>query len=79
MTGERLPVHDRGKALTQAMLMLAGGGESCADIEHLRAQRVPFGAALLQLVGDRPDKLSESRLFEANVETGQADHGWQEV
>jgi Transposase DDE domain group 1 len=35
--GERLPVHDRGKVLTQAMLMLAGGGESCADIEALRS------------------------------------------
>ena len=42
--GERLPVHDRGKVLTQAMLMLAGGGEACADIEHLRAQPDLFGA-----------------------------------
>jgi len=42
--GERLPVHDRGKVLTQAMLMLAGGGESCADIEALRAQEHLFGA-----------------------------------
>ena len=42
--GERLPVHDRGKVLVQAMLMLAGGGESCADIEHLRAQERLFGA-----------------------------------
>lgn len=42
--GERLPVHDRGKVLTQAMLMLAGGGESCADIEALRAQERLFGA-----------------------------------
>lgn len=42
--GERLPVHDRGKVLTQAMLMLAGGGEACADIEHLRAQGSLFGA-----------------------------------
>ncbi len=41
--GERLPVHDRGKVLTQAMLMLAGGGEACADIEHLRAQPALFG------------------------------------
>ena len=32
-----------GKVLVQAMLMLAGGGESCADIEHLRAQPVLFG------------------------------------
>jgi Transposase DDE domain group 1 len=43
-TGERLPVHDRGKVVTQAMLMLAGGGESCADIEALRAQERLFGA-----------------------------------
>ena len=43
-SGERLPVHDRGKVLTQAMLMLAGGGEACADIEHLRAQPNLFGA-----------------------------------
>jgi Transposase DDE domain group 1 len=42
--GERLPVHDRGKVLVQAMLMLAGGGESCADIEALRAQSRLFGA-----------------------------------
>ena len=41
--GERLPVHDRGKVLVQAMLMLAGGGESCADIEALRAQERLFG------------------------------------
>jgi Transposase DDE domain group 1 len=44
ITGKRLPLHDRGKVLTQAMLMLAGGGEACADIEHLRAQTVLFGA-----------------------------------
>ena len=36
--GERFPVHDRGKVLVQLALMLAGGGESCADIEHLRLQ-----------------------------------------
>ena len=41
--GERLAVHDRGKVLTQAMLMLAGGGEACADIEALRAQERLFG------------------------------------
>lgn len=42
--GERLPVHDRGKVLTQAMLMMSGGGEACSDIEHLRAQGSLFGA-----------------------------------
>ena len=41
--GERAPVHDRGKVLVHALLMLAGGGEACSDIEHLRAQPVLFG------------------------------------
>ena len=41
--GERAPAHDRGKVLTHTMLMLAGGGESCADIEHLRLQDRLFG------------------------------------
>jgi Transposase DDE domain group 1 len=44
ITGERVPLHDRGKVLTQAMLMFAGGGEACTDIEHLRAQGELFGA-----------------------------------
>jgi len=30
--------------LVQAMLMLAGGGEACADIEHLRSQPDLFGS-----------------------------------
>jgi hypothetical protein len=42
--GERLPLHDRGKVLVHAMLMLAGGGEACSDIEVLRAQERLFGA-----------------------------------
>jgi hypothetical protein len=41
--GSGTPVHDRGKVLTQAMLMLAGGGESCADIEALAPQDRLFG------------------------------------
>jgi Transposase DDE domain group 1 len=44
ITGERAPLHDRGKVLAQAMLMLAGGGEACADIEHLRSQPGLFGS-----------------------------------
>jgi len=44
IAGERIPLHDRGKVLTQAMLMLAGGGEACADIEHLRSQPDLFGS-----------------------------------
>lgn len=34
----RLPLHDRGKVLVHAMLMLAGGGECCSDIEYLRSE-----------------------------------------
>ena len=37
-SGSGTPVHDRGKVLTQAMLMLAGGGEACTDIEMLASQ-----------------------------------------
>jgi hypothetical protein len=44
VTGERLPLHDRGKVLVHAMLMLAGGGEACSDIEALRAQERLFGS-----------------------------------
>lgn len=44
VTGERPPLHDRGKVLVQAMLMLAGGGEACSDIERLRAQERLFGS-----------------------------------
>ena len=40
---ERPPRHDRGKVLVQAMLMMAGGGEACSDIEKLRAQPALFG------------------------------------
>ena len=41
--GERAPVHDRGKVLVHALLVLAGGGGACSDIEHLRARPVLFG------------------------------------
>jgi Transposase DDE domain group 1 len=44
VAGERLPIHDRGKVLVHTALMLAGGGESCADIEHLRLQSDLFGS-----------------------------------
>ena len=41
--GERAPLHDRGKVLTHMALVIAGGGESCADVEHLRLQNDLFG------------------------------------
>lgn len=43
-TGERAPAHDRGKVLTHAMVMLAGGGHSCADVEQLRVESRLFGS-----------------------------------
>ena len=42
--GNGIPVHDRGKVLTQMALVLAGGGESCLDIEHLRIGGALFGS-----------------------------------
>jgi hypothetical protein len=42
-SGPGMPVHDRGRVLVQTMLMLAGGGESCADIEALASQPRLFG------------------------------------
>ena len=41
--GERAPVHDRGTVLTHLALVLAGGGEACSDIEHLRGEPGLFG------------------------------------
>ena len=41
--GERSPVHDRGRVLVHALLVLAAGGEACTDIEYLRAQPDLFG------------------------------------
>jgi Transposase DDE domain group 1 len=42
-SGERFPLHDRGKVLVHAMLTLAGGGDACSDVEVLRAQPALFG------------------------------------
>lgn len=41
-SGERALRHDRGKVLVQMALVHAGGGESCAAVEHLRAQKELF-------------------------------------
>ena len=51
-TTRRLPLHHRGRVMVHLLLLLAGGGESCADIEHLRAQRLLF-----------PDVCSDSTLY----------------
>jgi hypothetical protein len=71
--GERRPVHDRGKVVTQAMLMLAGGGESCADIEALRAQErlfgpVPSDSTLYRTFRHQLDAATLAGLWEAMAE-----------
>ena len=38
--------------MVHLLLLVVGGGESCADIEHFRAQRLPF-----------PDVCSDSTLY----------------
>ena len=43
-SGSGVPIHDRGKVLVQMALTLAGGGESCLDIEHLRIGTDLFGS-----------------------------------
>lgn len=43
-TNGRMLLHDRAKVVLQMMLVLAGGGEACTDIEHLRTQPALFGA-----------------------------------
>jgi hypothetical protein len=43
VSSQRVVIHDRGKVLVQMALAIAGGGESCADIEHLRSQADLFG------------------------------------
>ena len=63
--GERLPLHDRGKVLVQMALVLAGGGESCADIEHLRIQEELFGSV--------PSDTTVFRTFH-EFDTGQRAH-----
>ena len=52
-SGERAPVHDRGRVLTQMALVLAGGGDACSDIEHLRAEPALFGQVASQTTAYR--------------------------
>ena len=56
--GSGTPKHDRGKVLTHAMLMLAGGGEACTDIETLASQDRLFG-----------DVCSDTTLYRTFTET----------
>jgi hypothetical protein len=69
ISGERLPTHDRGKVVVQAMLMLAGGGEACADIEHLRAQPDLFGAV--------PSDSTLYRSFRNDIDPSTLDGLWE--
>jgi Transposase DDE domain group 1 len=72
--GSGTPVHDRGRVLTQTMLMLAGGGESCADIEALASQDRLFGdvcsdSTLYRTFSDTldPDAVERARRAMAGV------------
>ena len=71
-SGERAPTHDRGKVLSQAMLMLAGGGEACTDIEALRAQDRLFGSvpsdSTLHRVFHQLDDATRDRLWVSMAE-----------
>ncbi len=66
---QRLVGHDRGKVLTQVMVMLAGGGECCADIEYLRSQPGLFGAVpsdtMVWRTFDRVDESTLGYLWQA--------------
>jgi hypothetical protein len=66
----RFRLHDRGKVLTQAMLVLAGGGEACSDIERLRAQPTLFGTVP-----------SDSTLYRTirSIDTASLDGVWEAV
>jgi hypothetical protein len=64
-SGERTLRHDRGKVLVQMALVLAGGGESCADVEHLRAQS--------ELFGDVPSDSTVYRTFH-EFDSAQREH-----
>ena len=57
--------HDRGRLMVHLMLVLAGGGEACTDIETLRSQRRLFG-----------EVASDSTLYRTLT---QADEGLVEV
>ena len=58
-------LHDRGKVLVEAALVLAGGGESCADIEHLRAEAALFGFVA-------SDSTLHRSIYEINAKTRAA-------
>ncbi|MBK6670707.1 MAG: transposase [Actinobacteria bacterium] len=60
--GRGIPVHDRGTVLVHTALMLAGGGESCLDIEHLRAGPLLFGGVASDTAVARPSQRSASRI-----------------
>ena len=53
-------VGDRGRVLVHLMLVLAGGGEACTDIETLRSQRELFG-----------DVASDSTLYRTLAQTDE--------
>lgn len=41
--GRGVPIHDRGKVLVHTAMTLAGGGDTCSDVEHLAVSPALFG------------------------------------
>ncbi len=72
--GPGIPTHDRGRVLSHVMLMLAGGGESCADIEFLASQGRLFGEVASDTTMYRT--FTESLTPDA---VGRACEAWAEV
>lgn len=62
--GRGAPVHDRGKVLVQTALTLAGGGDSCVDVEALRSQPALFGSV--------PSDTTVARTFAEVTDTDRA-------
>ena len=62
--GGGFPIHDRGKVLIQTALVLAGGGESCLDIEHLRIGDDLFGSV--------PSDTTVARMFHEIASSSRA-------
>lgn len=76
-----VPVHDRGRVLTDVAVMLADGGEAIADIDVLRHQSLVLGpVASAPTVWRALDEVSPARL--RKIQTGRARvrrHVWAQL
>ena len=70
-SGERPWLHDRGKVLVHAMLTLAGGGDTIADVEYLRAQPGLFGSV--------PSDTTVGRMFRDQLDPATVTGLWEAI